>query len=216
VSDPDVYGRSVSGADVEAAIEATLRASLPAYLGRASRILDMRDGNGELRELRQIQSYRRASRAVFQGQQQRPGVVIVCPGLADRPERHGRWSYSVAWHVGVAVVVDAPSDRGTGHGARAYAQLYAAAIRDCLLQHGALGDLGASGTYWVDEGYDDFPADASTFIGSAQNVFRVVVDNVTTATLGPLEPPDDPTVEPDDWPTVSGWSISANGGELAS
>lgn len=215
MSDEDVYGRTVSGADVEAAVEATLREFMPAYLGRSSRKMNLRNADDQLRQLKQIQSYRRASKTMFQSSQQRPAVVIVCPGLADKPEKHGRGAYSISWHLGVAVQVEAPSDRGTGEGARSYAQEYGAAIRDCLLQHGGLGDLEAS-TYWVDEGYSDIPISAESFLGSCQNVFRITVDNVVTATMGPLTSPTDPTVEPEDWPTVSGWSISANGGGLAS
>jgi hypothetical protein len=118
-----------------------------------------------------------------------PACVIVCPGLAGDPERHGDGTFTAPWAVGVGIVVkDLTIDRATD-----VTDVYIAALRALLVQQGSLGGFAAE-TTWLDEEIAPlaFERDAAVVAGSLQ--FRVLVPDVICRFGGPTTPPADPDV----------------------
>ena len=194
-----LFGPIVSADQVADAAVATLRTWMPYYVAELERRRPHEDGDPWPPEPR---SYRAIASASITGwpEHQLPAVVVVCPGLAARPERDGQGVYRATWQVGVGVIVSARDEAATDR----LAGLYGAAARAVIAQQSSLGGF-AAGTRWIDESLDDVPVDATRTLRAVVEEFEVDVDAVVSDADGPRELPD-PTPDPHDpWP---GWPVA--------
>ena len=196
----NVYGQIITGADVREAVEATLRAWMPAYLGEIAAVRGKSRG-----DLPTFRSYQSATSVDSWPEDQLPACIIVAPGLAGPPEKHGS-EYTATWSVGVATVNSASTREATTE----LVELYTAAIRSAVMQHPSLGDF-ASGLEWIDESYDELGFEESRTIAAGQVILGVQVDGVLDSSQGTKTPPVNPNVTPDTWPTVESTSVSSQG-----
>lgn len=121
-----------------------------------------------------------------------PYLVVSAPGDESPPAKVGG-RYHSRIRLGVCAVV----------GGRDYdetdlrAKLYAAALRDCLLDHPALGGL-AIACDWTGRRYDVLDADRTRTIAATEVLFSVDVRDASDLRREPLA--DDGTPIP--WPVV--------------
>lgn len=119
-----------------------------------------------------------------------PAILLLSPGLLESPRRTGDGVYSAMWDLRAGVVVSAKE----GFALRA-ARVYAAAIRQCLLQHVWEGTLDVVGSGWTGERYDVIDADERRTLAAAVLQFYAVIDAVVSEHDGPTIPeplPDPP------------------------
>lgn len=191
-------GPMVTGADVEDAILATLKDWLPAYICEAERDHQMEVGSTPWpkgwaitgRDLQKLNS------------DQLPCLVLMAGGVLTPPRKEGPPGvYTATWGVEIGSVFNA----AWGRSSRRHAQLYAAAIRTCLIQR----PMPALGEVVVDprgEVYDEMDfADSRTYSASVVS-FDVEVRGMGWDSGGPppaAAPPTDPTVPFEPWVTVT-------------
>lgn len=132
-----------------------------------------------------------------------PSVLVLSPGMKDKPTREGRGEYTARWIVGIAVICSADTEENANRNAK----IYAAAFRTLLLQRPSL-DGFAHGLDWEDERYDDLPAEDHRSLAAGQVLVTVEVRGVGTSFGGPKdpttgsEPEADPHADPGDWPEM--------------
>lgn len=192
-----IFGDIVSRNQVETAVIETLHAWLPTYIAEVQR---QTPGWDEALNIPQPRSFTSSNEFHKWPDDQLPCIVVICPGLRGTPVREGRGSYRARFAVGVAAVVTAAQPKMT----RQIADMYAAAIRACLVQRPSLGGF-ASAVIWEDETTSDMPTSETRSVSSGQVIFTVEVEGVTTAQAGPTSvtvPPEDPSVPYAEWPLV--------------
>jgi len=192
---PSIFGRIVSGHDVEQWCMTTIRKWFGTYLAEK----EQQDGltRGELQRPR---GYVIAPSLDKWPEDQLPAVVLVSVGLAERPLKDGGGRYRGRWDMGVACVCSARTQMES----HANAQRYMAALRDLFLQKPSLGGM-ASGVDWQGEQYDQLDYDDLRSIDGGFGQFTVEVENIALAGGGPATPnePLDPDTLPwPDWPVV--------------
>lgn len=204
-----VFGSLITGSDVEAWVTDTLQTWMATYLGEMERRTGRPGGS-----LQPPRSYVTVNELVRWPEEQIPAVIIVSPGLADEPARHGDGGYTAGWVVDIGVIVSASSRQATSE----LAKVYAVAVRAALLQHRSLGGR-ASGVSWVDESYDDLPAEQGRTLAAGLGRFHVRAKDVVNSDAGTANPvpPPDPVIPPGDWPTVreDGVTITTKPGDQA-
>jgi hypothetical protein len=188
----DLFGPIVTGVDVEAAVEATIKMWMPTYLAevahQAGRARD---------DLKSFVTYLPMTDLMWWNDTGVPACLIVAPGTIEEPRRRSP-AYDAAWSVTVTAIVSAPDTRAT----YALAGIYAAALRALILQHPSLGGF-ASSVNWISERYDPLEAQASRSLGAGSVQFAVYVDDVTSwRSAGPVTPLVDTTMDPGDLPTA--------------
>lgn len=187
--DSQVFGRMLSGSEVEGDIIATLRAWLPTYMAEAERQEGLPAGS-----LEAVRSVTTESSPQRFPEDQLPCLIVVSPGLATPPEMSGaRGAYRARWAIGIAVVVEARTRAETDR----LAKIWAALIAGLILQQQQVGK-GSRGITWEDQRYDEVPAEDRRTLAAGQNEFTVEYDNVILSRLGPSEPDSDP----EGWPLV--------------
>lgn len=195
----EVYGPLVTGHDVEAAVETTLRAYFPGDLGDlAYRV------KGDRRGIEPIRSWSTATSVDRWPEAQLPAIVIVSTGLTGEPSQVNG-SYSAWWDVGVAAIT-AGTD---GAQAARVAKWYAAVARRVVLQHATLGGFADAVTL-TDESYDVVPFEDGRVHAGAEVGFSILVGDIVNAHAGPTEPPDDPWAEPEGLPAVDTVTLSTH------
>lgn len=188
------YGPIVTSADVQAAVDATLRLWIDAYVAEVERQKSI--------VLPPVRGY---DTAAPQTPDEMPAVVIRSGGLIGEPQRHGDGTYDVAFGVGVGIVVAAE----TRDESRNLCQLYTAALRTLLVQQGGLGGF-AEASEWLDEDVTEiaWTTDRSVHGGSIQ--LAVYVRAAADATAGPLAPPSPSPTAPLNLVAVSSTHITSN------
>lgn len=187
-----VYGRIVTGTDIELAVEGTLKTFLPDYLSEVA------DQHGLGRNyLLMPASWNLSNEVDNWPEDQLPACIVVSPGLVDDPIREGG-KFDATWGVSVAWVVSSQDRRST----RELLQLYLGATRSLMLQHQSLPqwneELGkvqtgiATGIDWLDEGYDDVPIDSTRTLGAGRISLGIQVSNVTDVSKGIGNPSENP------------------------
>lgn len=115
-----------------------------------------------------------------------PSGVVVCPGLAAPPVKHGDGSIDASYEVAVAIVVAGRDE----HETRRFAHLYGAAVSWVMLQKpGFTGtDLEGSvlGVDWLDE--EPAGDENRRTLGSSRQAFSLQLSDVRNARMGPAEP----------------------------
>jgi len=189
-----IFGRIVSGADVEQWCLACVRTWIGTYLSEKERQDEEVVGS-----LQRPRSYSVAPTFDRWPEDQLPAIVLVSIGLADQPVKYGG-AFRARWDMGLACICSART-QGESH---AMAQRYMAALRALFIQRPSLDGV-ASGTVWMGESYDDIDFDETRSLSAGIAQFVVEVDDVTSANAGPITPdkPLDPDTDPwADWPLV--------------
>lgn len=193
-----VYGEIITGTSVRRAAEATIRRWFPGYLAEVARQTGW-DGPA----LPSFRSYVTSTDVDRMVEDQLPSCIIVAPGLADAPIRHGDGKYSAMWIVNMGVAVSGQDRENTME----LAEMYAAALRTIMLQRRSLGGF-AQGVEWVGEGFDELDRDDVRTLCVGYVQFLVDVAGIVDIYQGPTDPPVDPTDDPGEWPTVGSVSVT--------
>lgn len=204
---PAEVGPMVSGFMVEMSVETTLRAWLPAYICEAERKHQLTAG-----EIAWPKAIAHSGTDLEKmAQDQLPCLVIMSGGIVSAPVRTampvsvgGKFSLpagnlAATFSLEVASIFNAAWDTY----ARRNVQLYAVAVRDCLLQR-PLVTLGAAVTL-KGEGYDELDFERTRTYAASVVSFDVAVDAVAWTDGGPppdAVPPTDPTQPFTPWPVV--------------
>ncbi|HTU14202.1 MAG TPA: hypothetical protein VMF31_03305 [Solirubrobacterales bacterium] len=132
-----------------------------------------------------------------------PGLLTtgqMNPGLYGEPESDGEGRWRAPWGLTVGVVV-AGEDPGE---IQEQADLYAAAIRACLLQRQPLP--GVDGRLrWIGESYVGIPDEQALGVASARVGFECLIPVAVNDQAGPAPataPPPNPYDPPEEWPIV--------------
>ena len=193
MSDLQTFGPVVIGSQVEDAATLTLQTWLPAYLDWVTRQIGQPAGWLPL-----PRSYNVSNDDNHWGQDQLPAILVVSPGLLERPKQDGQRLYRADWGLSIDIFVSSSDRTNTER----LAKYYAAAVRSCLIQKADLGGI-AAGVQWRDEKYEThLPDKAQRTLGSARVTFCVDVRSVARALGGPATVPADPTQVPADWPAA--------------
>lgn len=201
-------GPMVSGYTVETAVERTLRAWLPAYICEAERKEGLTAGDTAWPK----GWAHSGSDLEKMAQDQLPCVVIMSGGIVAAPVRTAMpvtigaaislpaGNLAAIFGLEVASVFNAAWDSY----ARRNAQLYAVAVRDCLLQR-PLGMASPSEVVLRGENYDPLDFERTRTYAASIVSFDIAVDSVAWTDGGPppdVTPPTDPTLPFDPWPVV--------------
>jgi hypothetical protein len=190
VDETNIFGRIVTGADVEAWVVETLRKWSSTYLAEVERQHGLAGGT-----LQRVRSWVRAPTFDKWPEDQLPAVLVISTGTIGEPLKDGRGRYRARWAVAVGTVCSART-RDLSHD---QAELYAAAHRALLLQRPSL-EGRANGVDWATEDYTDLPFDDTRSLGAGRDVFAVEVDDVVSTKAGPVTPADPAPVETDPYP----------------
>lgn len=134
--------------------------------------------------------------------------AILDPGIYGEPTSDGEGRWQALWGLTVGAIVSGEDPDAI----QEKADLYAAAIRGCLLQRQPLPGIGAS-LRWTGETYVGIPEEESLGIASARVGFECRVPLAVEAHAGPApgtEPPANPYEPPEDWPTVETTHLSVD------
>jgi hypothetical protein len=190
-----IFGRIVSGADVETWCADTVRKWMSTYLAEKERQDGMAAGALQRpRAIVTVPSFEKWP------EDQLPAIMLISVGLADSPEMHGDGVYTARWDMALACVCSARTEAES----HAMAQRYMAALRALFLQRPSLGG-NADGTTWLGESYDSLPYEDTRSLAAGMAQFVVQVEDVSSARAGPLTPdePLDPDTDPwAEWPLV--------------
>lgn len=201
---PSIFGRIITGDDVEQAVLALLRRWSGTYLAELERQHDLEAGT-----LPRIRSYETAPSFDNWPEDQIPACIVVSPGITGPPVRGGRGSYMARWSVGLGCVCSARTQAE----AHRLGMLYIAALKTLILQRPSLEGF-AAGVDWVDESYTELSFDDRRTLGAGMAIFNVQVDDVVTAQAGPLTPADplDPDTSPwPEWPHADTVTVDVAG-----
>jgi hypothetical protein len=189
-----VFRRILDGPRIEAAAQSVLERWLPSYIAEVERQDGLAARSIALPHSIEVSNY--DTDVEKWPEHQTPAVVVMAPGLTERPEKAGEGIYTARWALSIGAVV---APRGDKVSPRLLSARYAAAIRACILQHRTLEGV-VMGIDWLDESYDDSGPLASRSLAACRVVFEVQVDDVVTAGAGPTgDPPDDPYDPPGEW-----------------
>lgn len=208
-----VYGEILDSADVEAALIAHLRAWMPATIQYVRKI---KDPTGEkwpegVAEIREYGVSHAAAAAHKWPEDQLPMAVAQSPGMEDAPVVEG--DGNVAATYGIVLTVIASSI--TMEDAKELARLYASAARLAIMQNPALDagtgvpfaehvSMGAERNVQIRRGVE-----VERNLMAVSVPYLIGVPTILNVTAGPVELPEDPEVEPPDWPTVKAGGGSA-------
>jgi hypothetical protein len=192
----NVYGRIITGNDVEEAALATLRQWAPRYIEEVCRQRGY-DPDDYLAEPR---GYIVASDFSKWPEDQLPVALVISPGWSGRPRRDGHGRVLATWNLAAGVISSAYDLEHT----RRAGLDYVAAFRTLIAQQESLGGL-AEGVDFIDESYDVLPFNQTRSLFAAQALLSVTVADTFSYGHGPGgpwgPPPDPPTpIDPTLWP----------------
>jgi len=190
-----IFGRIVSGGDIEQWCIALTRTWIDTYLSEVERQHDFVAGT-----LQRPRAYVTAPTLDKWPEDQLPAIIFVSVGLAEAPLKSGDGRYRARWDMGLACVCSARRQEES----RAAAMTYMAALRALFVQRPSL-DQHANGTTWEGETYDDIDYDDVRSLSAGVAHFVVEVYDVVSANAGPVTPDaprDDPHEPYPMWPQV--------------
>lgn len=192
---PSIFGPIVTGHDVEQWCLALLKRWTGTYLAEVERQAGLVAG-----DLARPRAYVITPTLDRWPEDQLPAVLLVSPGLAERPVKDGGGYYRARWEMAAACHVSARTELE----AHAMAQRYTAALMRLFIQRPSL-DGKANGVDWLEESYDQLDHDSTRSLAVGFARFTVQADNIALANAGPATPSDplDPDTQPwPDWPLV--------------
>lgn len=124
-----------------------------------------------------------------------PAVLVVSPGLLQKPVRHGDGSYEGTYQIGVCIITTARKEIEAGRMARRYG----AAIHTAVMQHQSLDTTYIEGIEWADERFTDFLSAEQETCASATEIFNITVKGLFNMFGGPgvANPLPEPAVYPE-------------------
>lgn len=195
----DLFGLSIDGDDVEAALLAHLRKWMPTYVGDAVRI---RDPEGKLwpEGILPVREYtvRHAADEKWP-EDQLPMLLAHCPGFAAPPVRQGDGQVGAMFLVNLSAIASGVDIEDT----KRLARVYASAANKAIMQKPDLGGF-AEETAWMD--MKNFPitrgVEAERNLMAVANVYVISVANVLELDAGPDAPLKDPSESPGERPVA--------------
>lgn len=209
-----VYGNTIDGADVEAAIIAHLRHWMPSAAEYVRRVKDPEgtkwpEGISEVREYGVSHA---DAAAMHWPEDQIPMLVAQSPGMEGNPTvEEGGERVSATY----GIMLSAIASSVTMADAKELARLYASAARLAIIQNAALDAgtgkafashvaMGAERNGQVRRGLE---TERNLMICSVP--YLIEVPEIMRASGGPIEAPEDPSEEPPEWPKVKAGGGSA-------
>jgi hypothetical protein len=189
-----IFGRVVSGFDVESWVLALLRKWSSTYLAELERQHGYAAGT-----FPRVRGWAYGPTFDKWPEDQLPGVLVVTPGITPPPTRDGDGVYRVRFNVDVGCAVSART-QGDAH---EIATLFVAAHAAIVAQRPSLEGHAIAST-WLDLRLDPLAYDDTRALYAGFATFAIEVDDVLTTLAGPVQP--DP--EPDEldpyplWPLV--------------
>jgi hypothetical protein len=190
-----IFGRIISGADVEDWCEQLVRRWASTYLAEKERQDGLLPG-----ALPRPRGWTIAPSVDKWPEDQLPALIFESTGIPAPPRKGGDGRYRARWELRLSAIVSAATERDS----RRLAARYTAALRGLFLQRPSL-DGHAAGVDWAAERYDELGFDDQRSLGLATVALIIEVDDVATAGAGPATPADplEPAIDPwPDWPIV--------------
>lgn len=199
----NLFGRLISGAEVERRIAAFIRdvdedaggSWLETYFGEVARVEGYVERGEHLERPLDVVP---ASDLDRWPESQLPILVVVSPGILGKPERMGNGSYRAPYSIQLAPIVSADWEGST----RRLAQAHALACRALVLQHKSMGGL-ADEVEWLGERYDAIAFPETRTLQAGMVAFTVWVPDSVTDLGGPVAPLPTPEVDPGAWPEAT-------------
>lgn len=220
----DLFGITIDGDDVEAALLAHLKRWMPSYLPDAVRIKDPDSelwpgGVGDPAELEQaavlpVREYtvKHAAEEKWP-EEQLPMILAHSPGFGKPPTYEGDGTVTGFYLVNLSAIASGAGIDDT----KKLARVYSSAAAKVLAQKPDLGGF-ATNTQWMDSKNMRPPgAERERNIMAVVNVLLIEVPGIFDANSGPDEPLKDPGTPPGDWPIVKegGGSAEVRPGKAA-
>jgi hypothetical protein len=184
IDDPTtIFGRIVTGYDVEQWVLALARKWFGTYLAEAERQHDYAACT-----FPRPRAWIVAPSFDKWPEDQLPAALVVSNGIVAPPRRDGAGVYRAQWRVEVGVCVSASTEAKS----RELAELYLAALNAVIVQHPSL-EGNAMGASWLELTYTPLDYDSTRSLYAGSSVFAVEVDDVVTTGAGPAEP--DPAMD---------------------
>jgi hypothetical protein len=202
-----IFGRIVSGADVEDWCEQLIRRWISTYLAEKERQDGLKAG-----ALPRPRGWVVAPDVNKWPEDQLPTILLASTGVPAIPQKGGDGRYRARFDMRVTSIVSASTERDS----RRLAHRYTAALR-ALFTHRPSLDGHANGVDWVAEDYAVLAYDDQRTLGVSTVALFVQVDDVTTAGAGPATPdePLDPDIQPwPDWPLVTEVDVDVVGAAI--
>lgn len=198
-----IFGPQIDAAYVEDSLHRILDKWLPTYMAQIAADAGLPRNTWFRPDGKIVGSWTHSTQFVIEDTTALPAILIINSGLAEPPIMEGDGSYRAAWVIGIGGIVQAGGDNPALNTSR-LAKRFASGVKWVLLQ-AQIDEPNLEDVQWVDEGYDDVPAEARE-LASFRLVFRIEYSNVLNANLGPgtLNPVADP-IPPNsypDWGTV--------------
>jgi hypothetical protein len=187
-----LYGRLISGVDVEQAIKRRLDDRLGDYLSEVERQHGLVVGT-----LARPRAFVVAERWP---EDQLPAIVVEAPGTTDLPAADGQGRYSARFELVLTILVAAST------GALELSKLYALALRALAVQQPSALFMGVD---WVSERYPRPDLVGGRTFYTAEVALEVHVPDVTNRHEGPPDEPGWPDPPPDD-PNSPAWPVAAS------
>jgi hypothetical protein len=190
-----IFGRLVTGAQVEDWVFAVLERWSCTYLSELERQYGLKPGS-----LPDVRAWVPTTTFDKWPEDQLPAIFVAVNGTSERPLKNGDGGYRVRWQVRVGALCSA----ATQAQATTLRHLYVTAHKAIVLQRPSL-DGHANGVDWL--GYDYAPLDYNDTrtLAGGWTLFTVEVDDACFANAGPVTPddPKEPCGEPwEPWMTV--------------
>lgn len=187
LNEPTVFGRIVTGADVEEWVIAMFKRWSGTYIAEVERQHGLQAG-----QLARVHSWVTTPTLDKWPEDQLPAILVMSLGVSEPPQRTSD-VYRARWTINVAAICSARTEAET----RLQAMYLLAAHRALLLQRPSLEGY-ARGVVWGDEDYTQLAYDDARTLAASQAAFTVEVDDVQHVNAGPITP-DDP-LNPDTLP----------------
>lgn len=205
----DLFGLTIDGDDVEAALLEHLKLWMPSYLADAVRIKDPKGelwpgGVGDPLELGEAAvlpvrefTVKHAAEEKWP-EEQLPMLLAYSPGMGKPPEYEGDGTMT-GFHL---INLSAIASGGGTDDTKKLARVYASAAMKAIAQKPDLGGF-ARNVQWMDSKNMRPPgADRERNIMAVVNVLQIEVPNIFDADAGPDKPLDDPGTSPGERPKV--------------
>lgn len=185
-----IFGRIVTGNDVEQWVMETLHRWSGTYLAEIERQHGYEAGT-----IARVKGWSIGTSFDTWPEDQIPGVLVISPGLVPPPMREGDGTYRARWRVDVGCICSAATQQKSHE----QAMLFVAAHKAILAQRPSL-EGRAAGAVWLDESYDPLEYDDTRSLYAGFSSFAIDVENVLTSLAGPVLIDDPLTPDTDPWP----------------
>lgn len=194
-----IFGAFVAGWQVEQAMKAHLREWMPDYLPHYYRQAQELLGRS-LPPFPEPRSYTTVPRDPERWKEdQLPAILVVSPGLAERPRQDGGGNYRGIYELSVGAICSAGDGDEEGEAiSKLFADLYFTAAAMICLDKPSLGGVVEDTTIETVEN-DWFTGARNRTLAATAGSFNVTVPSLLTVTGGPPAHLEDPSTDPGDF-----------------